>query len=224
MYSIYRRSLMSSYLTDLWNYLDIASSVGIATTMALLLVYGAGEMYKHFAAVSSIFMWLNFLGVIRALNQKVWHFNLLWNHTNGYSFLVRSLKCVLCILFCPYSQPTQISTFVLMFATILSDAVVFLIVQLCAFLMSGHVFSVRLTGQISSKITCLSWFLLSRLIIFVGELKTYNASVGCFSGQILACYVNYLWDHPFLLLCWHHINMLVCVSLSTWLTRGWTSG
>ena len=68
---VYRKKLMPSYLTDPWNYLDIASSVGIATTMALLLVYGAGEMYKHFAAVSSIFMWLKFLGVIRALNQKV---------------------------------------------------------------------------------------------------------------------------------------------------------
>ena len=71
MYSVYMRSLMLSYLTEPWNYLDIASSIGFTMTMVMILAYGAGDVYKLCAVVSSIFMWLKFLGVIKALNQKV---------------------------------------------------------------------------------------------------------------------------------------------------------
>ncbi|GMI61350.1 hypothetical protein ScalyP_jg3474, partial [Parmales sp. scaly parma] len=71
------RDLASNYTGDPWNYVDVISSLLSLAVTVYYFVAGSTSLYDHLASVSSLFLWLKFLGLIKAISQQIATFTLM---------------------------------------------------------------------------------------------------------------------------------------------------
>ena len=71
------RDLASNYTGDPWNYIDVISSFLSLAVTIYYFVAGSTSLYDHLASVASLFLWLKFLGLIKAISQQIATFTLM---------------------------------------------------------------------------------------------------------------------------------------------------
>ncbi|GMI51162.1 hypothetical protein ScalyP_jg3086 [Parmales sp. scaly parma] len=72
-----KTNLASNYTGDPWNYIDVISSFLSLAVTIYYFVAGSTSLYDHLASVASLFLWLKFLGLIKAISQQIATFTLM---------------------------------------------------------------------------------------------------------------------------------------------------